>query len=91
MRNSITPQGAAERICRYLDLPHSTHGEALEALMTEIAGTIRQEAISAAKTTCLEIAEDEAERWRRSGASTAQQAALNIAARVRRRHFEVNP
>jgi hypothetical protein len=43
----------------------------------------------AAKAVCLEIAEDEAERCRGVGATTAQQTALTIAARIRKRHVEV--
>ncbi len=85
MRNSVTPRKLAERICRYLDLPFSTHGESLEVLMNEIAGDVRQEAVSATRATCLEIAEDEAERCREHGATAPQQTALNIAARIRRR------
>jgi hypothetical protein len=43
-------------------------------------------AIAAAKAVCLEIAEDEAERCRGVGATAAQQTALTIAARIRKRH-----
>ena len=85
MGNSVTARKLAERICRHLNLPFSTHGEALEVLMNQIAATIRQEVASATRATCLEIAEDEAERCRQYGATAAQQTALNIAARIRRR------
>jgi hypothetical protein len=50
---------------------------------------MRDRAIGAAKAVCLEIAEDEAERCRNVGATTAQQTALIIAARVRKRHVEL--
>jgi hypothetical protein len=46
----------------------------------------RSVAITATKAVCLEIAEDEAERCRSVGATAAQQTALTIAARVRKRH-----
>ena len=49
----------------------------------------RDQAIAATKTVCLEIAEDEAERCRSVGATAAQQTALTIAARIRKRHVEV--
>ena len=49
----------------------------------------RDRAIGAAKAVCLEAAEDEAERCRGVGAITAQQTALTIAARIRKRHVEV--
>ena len=46
--------------------------------------------IIAGQGTCgLEIAEDEAERCRSVGATVAQQTALNIAGRIRKRHVEV--
>jgi len=40
--------------------------------------------IAATKAVCLVIAEDEAEKCRRVGATTAQQTALSIAARIRK-------
>jgi len=46
-------------------------------------------AVAATKAVCLEIAEDEAERCRSVGATAAQQTALTIAARIRKRHVEV--
>ena len=51
----------------------------------------RDGAIGAAKAVCLEIAEDEAEGCRGVGATTAQQTALTIAARIRKRYVEVRP
>jgi hypothetical protein len=85
LREIVIPKKLAERICRHLNLPFASHGESLEVLMNQIADSIRRKAVSATKATCLEIAEDEAERCRAVGASTAQQTALNIAARIRRR------
>jgi hypothetical protein len=46
----------------------------------------RSVAITATKAVCLEITEDEAERCRSVGATAAQQTALTIAARIRKRH-----
>ena len=54
-------------------------------LRTALAET-RSSAISAARTVCLEVAEDEAERCRGVGATASQQTALTIAARIRKRH-----
>jgi hypothetical protein len=85
VRETVIPKKIAERLCRHLNLPFAPHGEQLEVLMRQIAGAIRENAVSATRTICLEIAEDEAERSRAVGASTAQQTALNIAARIRRR------
>lgn len=85
MRETVTPTRLAERICRHLNLPFAEHGEHIEVLMRQIAGGIRDNAVSATRATCLEIAEDEAERCRAAGAAAAQQTALDIAARIRRR------
>jgi hypothetical protein len=85
----ITPEVLAERVCRTLDLPAKDNAETLaEILRVELTET-RDQAIEAAKAVCLEIAEDEAERCRSVGATVAQQTALTIAARIRRRHVEV--
>ena len=85
MPSVITPEVLAERVCRTLDLPAKDHAESLRVALTEM----RDQAIGAAKAVCLEIAEDEAERCRGVGATVAQQTALKIAARIRRRHVEV--
>jgi hypothetical protein len=59
-----------------------------EILRTALSET-RDRAIGAAKAVCLEIAEDEAERCRGVAATVAQQTALTIAARIRKRHVAV--
>jgi len=58
------------------------HGGLLRVALDETKDTV----VAAIKTVCLEIAEDQAERCRRVGAEVAQQTALTIAARIRRRH-----
>ena len=89
MRGMITPERLAERVCRTLDISVKDNAESLtEVLRTAMAET-RDRAIGAAKAVCLEIAEDEAERCRSVGATVAQQTALTIAARIRKRHVEV--
>jgi hypothetical protein len=89
MPSMITPERLAERVCRTLNVPSKNNAESLtEILRTALADT-RDRAIGAAKAVCLEIAEDEAERSRSVGAAAAQQTALTIAARIRKRHVEV--
>ena len=72
---------------------HVRRGESLSESITEMLRTAltetRDRSIAAAKTVCLEIAEDEAERSRGVGATAAQQTALTIASRLRKRHVEV--
>ena len=89
MPSVITPENLAERVCRTLDLPARDHAENLTEILRVALTEARDQAIRAAKAVCLEIAEDEAERCRRVGATVAQQTALTIAARVRKRHVEV--
>jgi len=89
MPSMITPEILAERVCRTLDLPVKDHAESLTEILRVALTEMRDHAIGAAKTVCLEIAEDEAERCRSVGATVAQQTALKIAARVRKRHVEV--
>lgn len=86
MRKPLTPARLAERICRRLELPGDRYREALEELLREASDETREAGISATKAACLEIAEEEAERCRAAGATRAQQTALTIAARIRRRH-----
>jgi hypothetical protein len=86
----MTPEKLAERVCRTLDIPAKDHAESLAALLRPVLGEVRDVAILATKTVCLEIAEDEAERSRGAGAPVAQQTALNIASRIRKRHVEVS-
>jgi hypothetical protein len=71
------------------NLPAEEHAENLDVILRPALTDARQAAVLAAKNACLEIAEDEAERCRGVGATTAQQTALNIAARIRKRHVEV--
>ena len=85
----ITPERLAERVCRELNIPVKDNAENFgEILRTALIET-RELAIDAAKAACLQIAEEEAERCRAVGAMPAQQTALTIAARIRRRHVEV--
>ena len=88
MPKTVTPERLAERICRRLGLPAAEHAETLSELLREALTEVRDAAVMATKTVCLEVAEDEAERCRSVGASAAQQTALTIAARIRRRHVE---
>ncbi|HOK46103.1 MAG TPA: hypothetical protein PLK67_09240 [Bryobacteraceae bacterium] len=89
MRKPLTPAKLAERICRRLELPADRYREGLEALLREASVKTREASISAMKAACLEVAEEEAERCRAVGAIDAQQTALTIAARIRRRHIDV--
>jgi hypothetical protein len=89
MRKSITPERLAERICRRLDLKAPDNAEGLTELLREALLDVRESAIASARTMCLDVAEDEAERSRRVGATAAQQTALTIAARIRKRHVEI--
>jgi hypothetical protein len=61
----------------------------LTELLREALLDVRESAVASARAMCLDVAEDEAERCRRVGASAAQQTALTIAARIRRRHVEI--
>jgi len=85
----ITPEQLAERVCRTLNIPAKDKAESLTEILRTALTETRDRAIGAAKRVCLEIAEDEAERCRTVGATTAQQTALTIAARIRKRHVEV--
>jgi hypothetical protein len=67
-------------------LPAADHAETLSEVLREALSQVRDATIMATKAVCLEVAEDEAERCRSVGANAAQQTALNIAARIRRRH-----
>lgn len=90
MPGVITPEELAVRVARALGVtPRSDDAESLvEMLRTALVET-QSAAVAAAKAVCLEIAEDEAERNRSVGATGAQQTALTIAARIRKRHVEV--
>ncbi len=89
MRGIITPERMAERVCRALDVPAKDNAESITEMLRTALTETRDRSIAAAKTVCLEIAEDEAERSRGVGATAAQQSALAIAARIRKRHVEV--
>lgn len=85
MSGVMRAEELAARVCHSLGLPPGDHAEGLAETLRPALNATRSAAIAATKTMCLEIAEDEAERCRAVGATTAQQTALNIAARVRRR------
>ena len=89
MGGMITPDRLAERVCRTLDISVKDNAENLTEILRTALSETRDGAIGAAKAVCLEIAEDEAERCRNVGATVAQQTALTIAARIRKRHVEV--
>jgi hypothetical protein len=90
MPGVTTTETLAARICAVLDLPAKEHAESLELILRPVLRDVRQAAVLATKTACLEIAEDEGERCRGVGATAAQQTALDIAARIRKRHVEVS-
>jgi len=89
MPKPLTPSKLAERICRRLELPADRYRETLEGLLREAVAEARDASVSATKAACLEVAEEEAERCRAAGATAAQQTALIIASRIRKRHVEV--
>jgi hypothetical protein len=89
MPGVITPEILAERVCRTLDISVKDNAENLTEILRTALSETREMAIGAAKAVCLEIAEDEAERCRSVGATVAQQTALTIAARIRKRHIDV--
>ena len=89
MRGMIPPEQLAERICRALNVPAKDNAESITEMLRTALTETRDRAIASAKAACLEIAEDEAERCRAVGATTAQQTGLTIAARIRKRHVEV--
>lgn len=89
MPSVITVEQLAEMVCRALDIPVKDNAENLTGILRTALTETGDQAILAAKAVCLEVAEDEAERCRGVGATTAQQTALTIAARIRKRHVEV--
>jgi len=91
MPSVIRVEQLAEMVCRALDIPAKDNAENLTEILRTAMSTTRDQAIGAAKAVCLEIAEDEAERCRSVGASVAQQTTLTVAARIRKRHVEVQP
>ena len=89
MPSVITPEKLAARVAHVIGVVPRNDVEGLTEMLRSALVETRSAAIAAAKAVCLEIAEDEAERCRSVGATVAQQAALTIAARIRRRHVEV--
>lgn len=89
MPSVITPERLAERVCRTLNVPAKDNAESLAEILRTALRDARDRAVCATKAVCLEIAEDEAERSRSVGAAAAQQTALTIAGRIRKRHVEV--
>ena len=89
MPGVITAEKLATRVAHALGVvPRNDVESLVEMLRTALVET-RSAAITATKAVCLEIAEDEAERCRAVGATGAQQTAFTIAARIRKRHVEV--
>lgn len=86
MKKLMTPERLAERICRRLELTADRNSEVLVELLREALVATRDACIAATKAACLEVAEEEAERCRAVGATAAQQTALRLAARIRKRH-----
>ena len=86
MSSVITPESLATQVCHSLGLAPRDHGENLAELLRPALCETRADAIAATKAVCLEVAEDEAERCRAVGATAAQQTALTIAARIRKRY-----
>ena len=86
MSSVITPESLATQVCHSLGLAPRDHAENLAELLRPALSETRDDAIAATKAVCLEVAEDEAERCRAVGAAAAQQTALTIAARMRKRY-----
>ncbi len=85
----ITPEKLAEQVCRALDVTPRDRGESVTEILRVALVQAREQAITATRIACLEIAEDEAERCRRVGATAAQQTALTIAARIREQQIRL--
>ena len=86
MPGMISSEKLAVRVCHSLGIAPQDHAEGLTELLRAALAETKAVVVAATKTVCLEIAEDQAERCRRVGAEVAQQTALTIAARIRRRH-----
>lgn len=89
MPSVITPEKLAERVCRALNIAAKENAEGVTETLRVGLTEACEQAVASTKAVCLEIAEDEAERCRSVGATTAQQTAFTIAARIRKRHVEV--
>ncbi len=88
MPEELTPNRIVECICHTLNLPACGHAEALEPVIQKVVTVLRDERTHAVKAACLQIAEEEAERCRRVGATAAEQIAMTIAMRIRRRQVD---
>ena len=86
MPGMISSEKLAVRVCHSLGIAPQDHAEGLTELLRVALAETKDAVVAATKTVCLEIAEDQAERCRRVGAEVAQQTALTITARIRRRH-----
>jgi hypothetical protein len=89
MPGVVTPEELATRIRHVLGVAPQNDVESLIEVLRAALVETGATAVAAAKAACLEIAEEEAERNRSVGATGAQQTALTIAARIRKRHVEV--
>ena len=85
----ITPELLAERVLRALNLSAKDKAESIVEILRTALNDARDASIAATKAADMEIAEEEAERSRSVGARAAQQTALNIATRIRKRSVEV--
>jgi len=81
MPGVITAEKLATRVAQALGVVPRNDVESLTEMLPTALVETRSAAIAATK--------DEAERCRSVGATAAQQTALTIAARIRRRHVEV--
>ena len=59
MRGMITPERLAGRVCRALDVPAKDNAESITEMLRTALSESRDRSIAAAKTVCLEIAEDD--------------------------------
>ena len=89
MPGVITAENLAARVAHALGIVRRSNVENLTEILRAALVESQSAAIAATKAVCLEVAEEEAEQCRAVGASSAQQTALTIAARIRRRHVEV--
>ena len=89
MPGVATPEQLAVSVCHVLGVAPRNEVESLIEVLRAALVETRSTAVAATKAACLEIAEEEAERNRSVGATGAQQTALTIAARIRKRHVEV--
>lgn len=91
MPQKLTPDTLAENICRRLELSTAGSAEVVTDLLRDAWREVGDAAVADTRAACLVIAEDEAERSHAAGEISAQQAALNIATRIRKRHVGLRP